>query len=379
MRTAQALRDLQYDGRITMLSDEQIPPYDRPPLSKAYLLGKAQAEQVRLLPGERLAELDIDLHLSSRVEGLDRQLHEVRLADGTALEYGYLVVATGARPIRLAQFNHFSNVHVLRSKDDSDRLREVLRPGRRLGVIGGGFIGLEIASAALEMDCSVTVVEMARTPLASILGAELGRCIQRWHERKGVVFHCDACSVSAKGTQHIEALELASGETLPVDDVVVGVGQIPNVEWLAESDLEIRRGLVCDPHGRTVDPRVYGVGDATCTVAEGRYRPTRQWTAVTEQAQRVAGAIMGQPDPGPIVEDFYFWSDQHGLRLQFAGAVPERPQLKWIKGTAEEERYVVLCCNSSQVCAVFSVGCPKDFLLHSMPMRRGESVPVPVA
>jgi 3-phenylpropionate/trans-cinnamate dioxygenase ferredoxin reductase subunit len=374
VRTAQALRELQHRGRIVMLSDEVRLPYDRPPLSKNYLQGKADDAQIRLMTSRELEELRIAVRLSQRVVGLDRALRQVRLASGEAVDYDRLVVATGARPVRLEGFAPFDNVHVLRSINDARRLRESLQPGRRIGIVGAGFIGLEIASAAAQLGCHPTVLETASTPLAAILGEELGRCIQRWHERKGVSFRCSAGLRGARGARSVEALELGDGEVLDVDVVVVGVGQTPNIEWLTQSGLEVRGGLVCDVHGRTEDPRVFGVGDAVCTKVGDQYHPTRQWTAVTEQARRTAGAICGEVDAEPIVEDFYFWSDQHGRRLQFAGQVPPNPRLVWMRGGPQEERFVVLVCDAAQVRAVFSLGSPREFLTHSMALRRAEPV-----
>jgi 3-phenylpropionate/trans-cinnamate dioxygenase ferredoxin reductase component len=374
VRTAQALRELQHRGRIMVLSDEVRLPYDRPPLSKNFLLSKADDMQIRLMTPRELEGLRIAVRLSQRVVGLDRALRQVRLASGVAVDYDRLVVATGARPVRLEGFAPFGNVHVLRSMNDARRLRVSLQSGRRIGIVGAGFIGLEIASAAIQLGCHPTVLETAATPLAAILGAELGGYIQRWHERKGVSFRCGSGLRGVRGTYSVEALELADGEVLGVDAVVVGVGQTPNVEWLAQSGLDMRLGLVCDLHGRTQDPRVFGVGDAVCTKVGDHYHPTRQWTAVTEQARRTAGAICGKVDAEPIVEDFYFWSDQHGTRLQFAGQVPSNPRLIWVRGSPHEERFVVLVCDAAQVRAVFSRGSPREFLTHSMALRRAEPV-----
>ena len=377
VRTAQALRDSHYAGAITMLSAEDTLPYDRPPLSKGYLLGKVSDAQIRLLSQEKLAELKIDLRFASQATRIDRAARRVWLAGGRSVDYGRLVVATGARPLRLPQFDGLSNVHVLRDAQDARRLREALGPGKRLGIVGAGFIGLEIAASALESGCAVTVVERAATPLAAIVGAELGACVQRWHERKGIRFHCCAAIASIRGSGCARALELSDGTIIEVDAVVVGVGQAPNVEWLADSGLSLNRGLVCDVHGRTRDPAVFGVGDVVCTQVGESFHPTRQWTAVTEQARRLADALCDKVDPAPVVEDNYFWSDQHGLRLQFAGRVPNDPRLIWVNGQPGADRFAVLCCNAAEVTAVFSLGCPRDFLVHSMPLRRGEAVAAP--
>lgn len=379
IRTAQALRDLRYEGHVTLLSAEDTLPYDRPPLSKGYLLGKVSDAQIGLLSAEKLAELEIDVRLASRVVGLDRAARRVAVADRPSLDYTRLVVATGARPIRLPQFEGFDNVHVMREAHHARRLRERLAPGKRLGIVGAGFIGLEIAATTLGMGCEVTMIEVSATPLAAILGAELGACVQRWHERKGIRFHCGTGLASVRGDGCVRALELGNGTVIDVDEVVVGVGQVPNVEWLDGSGLAIHRGLVCDVHGRTADSRVFGVGDVTCTQVGESFHPTRQWTAVTEQARRVADALCGSIDTAAVVEDNYFWSDQHALRLQFAGQIPADPCLVWLNGGPDADRFAVLCCNRSEVAAVFSLGCPRDFLVHSMPLRRGDKVAAPAS
>lgn len=372
VRTAQALRDLQHSGAITLVCAEGELPYDRPPLSKAYLTGKVGDEQIRLLPAKTYAELGIEVLLGARVDGLDRLGQCVRIAGGRTLAYDRLVVATGARPVRLPAFEGRENVHVLRDSSDARRLRDVLAPGLRLGIVGAGFIGLEIAATARELGAEVTLIEVAAAPLAPILGGELGGCIQRWHERKGLRFQCGAAVRAVHGGRRVDSIELETGVVIEVDAVVVGVGQLPNVEWLEGAGLPLHKGLVCDPHGRTLDPRVFGAGDVVCTQVGTSFHPTRQWTAVTEQASRVAAAMCDRVDLAPVVEDNYFWSDQHGLRLQFAGQVPAQPRLVWVHGGPDEDRFAVLCCTPTSVSAVFSLGCPRDFLVHSMRLRRGE-------
>lgn len=379
VRTAQALRDLDYSGRITLLSNEADLPYDRPPLSKGYLQGKTNEEKIRLVSTQKLAEGGIEARLNNAVSGLDPKERKVRLADGGRVRYDHLVIATGARPITLHELAPFANVHVLRTKANADALRAQLRPGCRVGIVGAGFIGLEIASSAIELGCSAAVIEAARTPLAAILGMELGECIRRWHERKGVAFHCGVKIAKVVGGVCAETLELTDGSSLEVDVIVVGVGQTPNTEWLADSGLELHRGLVCDALGRTADPRVFGVGDAVCFRVGSEYHPTRHWTATTEQARRVAGVICGQIETGPVVEDNYFWSDQHSSRLQFVGRVPADPRLVWVGGSQDDDRFTVLCCTQEHVAAVFSLGSVRDFVTHSMPLRRGERIAAPAA
>jgi 3-phenylpropionate/trans-cinnamate dioxygenase ferredoxin reductase subunit len=376
IRTAQALRDLDYPGRIVLLSEESCLPYDRPPLSKNFLLGKADEDNIRLLSAEKIAELQIDVRLSSAVTGIDRTARQVRLAGGDVVAYGRLVIATGARPIRLAWMPAYPNVHVLRDSADALRLRAALLPGQRIGIVGAGFIGLEIASVAIGMGCTVTMLESAATPLAAILGEELGKGIQRRHERHGVAFRCGVMVTGAEGGERVSSLTLSDGSAAQVDAVVVGVGQTPNVEWLSDSGLELHRGLVCDDAGRTSDPRIFGVGDAVCRRIGQHYYPTRHWTAASEQAGRVAKTISSL-EQELLIEDHYFWSDQYGARLQFAGTVPHNPRLIWLGGSADEDKFLVLYCTADEVTAVLGLGSARDFALNSLPLRQGQRMAVP--
>jgi 3-phenylpropionate/trans-cinnamate dioxygenase ferredoxin reductase component len=379
VHTAQALRQAGHEGRLRLVSNEACLPYDRPPLSKNFLLGKVTEAQVGLLSGEEAAQAGIELVLGRAATGLDRVAQALWLHGGERLVYEQLVVATGARPLRLAALTAYDNVHVLRTLHDASRLRTALLPGARLAILGAGFIGLEIASVARALGCEVTVIEMAQTPLTASIGAELGACVQRWHERKGVRFLCGTQLLQTVGDGRVHQLQLSGGVDLPVDAVVVGIGQTPNTEWLADTGLALHRGaLVCDALGRTADARVFGVGDAVCRREGEVYLPSRHWTAATEQASRTARALCGEPEPGPWVDDHYFWSDQHGSRLQFAGHVAPDSRVVWAIGGPDEDRFVALCCDDTQLTAVFSLGSPRDFLTHSMALRNGERVPAPV-
>ena len=377
VRTAQALRDLKYPGKVLILSDESHWPYDRPPLSKNFLLGKAGESDILLVTPDRAAELNVEIRLSQKVS-LDRAQKIVHVAGSEDIPYTHLVIATGARPVGLPLLTGYTNVHPLRSLGDAQAVKAELKPGARIAFVGGGFIGLEIAAVAKELGCTVTVIEAAETPLAPVIGAELGRLVQRWHEKKGVSFRCgSAVKAVAASAGRVEALELASGERVDADAVIVGVGTQANIEWLEDSGLDLHRGLVCNELGQSSDPCIFGVGDVVCRHVNGKYHPTRQWTATTEQARRVARAICGEPEPGPVIDDHYFWSDQHGVRLQFVGEVPEKPRLFFSLGSPDEEKFVVLCGDEGGATAVFSLGCPRDFIRQSGPLRQGEKIPYP--
>lgn len=371
VRTAQALRDLKFDGDITIVSNENHLPYDRPPLSKSFLLGTASDKDIRLITEERLEQLSIRFLAGRQARSIDPDAGQARFADGQTIEFEHLVVATGATPIAIPFVSSFANAHSLRSMEDALALREAFQPGSRIGIVGGGFIGLEIASVAAGLGAVPIVIEAAATPLAPVLGATLGGYIQRWHERRGVRFECGKKLVSAHGDSHCHTLELETGHRIEVDSVVVGVGARPNTACLDGSGLQVHVGLVCDPEGRSSHPKVFGVGDVVCCHYDGACHPTRHWTLTGEQARRVAGLIAGKPEPGPFIDDHYFWSDQHGVRMQFAGTVAQDAQIRFVVGGPDEDKFVVQCLSHDEVTGVFSLGSPRDFILQSMPLRKG--------
>jgi 3-phenylpropionate/trans-cinnamate dioxygenase ferredoxin reductase subunit len=370
VRTAQGLRDLRFTGSILLVSDEERLPYDRPPLSKDYLLGRATDDDICLLASERLAELHVEVLLGRRAERLDREARRVMLADDAGVEYDKLVVATGARANRLPALEGREGVVYLRTAGDARVLRDAFAEQPRVGIVGGGFIGLEIASVARQLGCEVTVIEMAPAPLAGVLGVELGAFVQQWHEGQGVAFRCGSVVAGARGDGRVEELVLADGAAVPADLAVVGVGITPNVEWLDGSGLEVHRGLVCDAHGRTSDPAVLGVGDATCRHVEGECRVSGHWTAATDHAGMVASLIVGETVDDSFAQEGYFWSDQFGSRLQFAGRVGTQPQLSMASGAMQDRAFVALLGEPDQATAVFAMNSPREFMRTSLRLRR---------
>jgi 3-phenylpropionate/trans-cinnamate dioxygenase ferredoxin reductase component len=369
LNTARILRELGYDAPITLVCAEGVLPYDRPPLSKAFLLGTADEDDLVLAPAGELAKLDVDVRLGTRAVGLDVRDRRVRLAGGDGLAYDALVVATGATPNRLPILEGLSNVVHLRDLDDARRLRGALEGGARVGIVGGGFIGLEIASVARSLGCAVAVVELADEPLAPIIGTELGRWVREWHEAEGVVFRCATAVDRAEGDGRAERLVLEDGGTVDVDVVVVGVGVSAAVGWLRDAGLEVGRGLVCDERGRTSDPHVFGVGDVTCRRVEGGFRPSGHWTAATDGADAVALAILGREPSGIPLQEGYFWSDQYSRRLQFQGHVPAEPVVELVSGSPAERKFVAHVGDGAGVCAVFAMSDPRGFMMAARVLR----------
>jgi 3-phenylpropionate/trans-cinnamate dioxygenase ferredoxin reductase subunit len=368
VRTAQGLRDHGYGDPITILSAEGELPYDRPPLSKAFLLGTAADDAIELLAADAFAAARIDLELDAVARALDPDGQTVELEDGRLLAYDTLVVATGARPRRLGGGDHLHGVHYLRSADDARALRLALRGQPRVAVVGGGFIGLEVAAVAATLGASVTVVEAAEAPLNTVLGTDLGSVLRAWHEDHGVAFECGATVRALVGEERVEALELGDGARLEADVVVIGVGVEPNVEWLGRSGIDLHRGVVCDLDGRTSLDAVWAVGDATCRHVGGTCVRSEHWTAANDHAHRAARAIAGAPRREEPVET-YFWSDQYDARLQFVGTpTGQVPVIE--AGDVAARRFVAVYREDERVTAVFAMNSPREFLQARLALRR---------
>jgi 3-phenylpropionate/trans-cinnamate dioxygenase ferredoxin reductase subunit len=319
-RTCETLRRLGYDGRVRLLCDERHAPYDRPPLSKAVLTGERGSETPSLRPARWYREHDVELMLGARASALDPAARRVDLEDGACLRYRQLVVATGSRPRRLPALPLGDAVRELRTIDDARALRQLLSGGvERLAIVGAGLIGMEVASSARRLGIAVTLIEAAPTPLARALPPTLGRWLAGLHERAGVEVLLERAvdRVRHDGT-HVE-LALNDGHSVVADLVLVATGTVPATDWLADTGLGSAGAIHVDAGGRSALPGIYAAGDAACfpDPATGRHIPTQHWEAAAHQGAAVARAIVGQPDQA--AQPPMFWSDQHGVRIQFVG------------------------------------------------------------
>ena len=309
---ARELVRLGHPGPVTLVGEEQLAPYDRPPLSKQALRGE-QSEPAWL---EELPD-GVDLVLGRRATGL-RELTTtggVQLDDGTTLPYDVLVLAPGAVP-RPLPGPSLPGVHLLRTWDDAQALRADLLAHGELVVVGGGFIGCEVAASARELGASVTLVELLSGPLVRVLGPRLAQEMAARHEARGVVLRCGVGVAGVRGEARVEALELTDGTVLPARVVVVGLGVVPATDWLRGAvDLLSDGGIACDTAGLTSRPDVFALGDA----ASWGGRRLEHWTSAVDQAATVARALTGDAQPHVAVS--YFWSDQHGSTLQGVGEV----------------------------------------------------------
>ena len=312
-KTAEALREQGYAGPLTLLAAEDELPYERPPLSKGYLAGKDGFEKAIVHPEEWYAEHDVDLRCGAEVAAVDRDKHEVELADGTRLPYGALVLATGAEP-RSLPIPGADTALVLRTHADSDRIKSTFGAGKRLVVIGAGWIGLEVAAAAREAGTDVVVLEAAELPLLGVLGPEMGEVFAQLHRDHGVDLRLGAriAEITPSGVR------LEDGEEIAADAVVVGVGVRPRTELAEAAGLDVDNGVLVDRALRTSDPHIYAVGDIAHHdhPVLGRIR-VEHWANALNQPATAVAAILGEDAAYDRLP--YFFTDQYDLGMEYVG------------------------------------------------------------
>ncbi|MGK5642131.1 NAD(P)/FAD-dependent oxidoreductase [Streptomyces sp. URMC 126] len=369
VQTAVALREQGWEGTITLLGAEPHPPYDRPPLSKAVLLGKADGSAFEV----DFASLDIELELGLDVTGLRPADHEVDTARGP-VPYDVLVVATGAEPVRLPGAEDLPGVHLLRTLDDAERLRPLLERKGDVVAVGAGWIGAEFATAAREAGCRVTVVEAADRPLAGALPAEVAAHMADWYAQSGARLLTGA---------RVAALEpgavlLADGTRLTADAVVVGIGARPATGWLAGSGVELAadRSVVTDERLRTSVPDVYAVGDCASfpSARYGERLLVHHWDNALQGPKAVAANIVHGPAEGPVYDPVpYFWSEQFGRFVQYAGHHAAADEMVW-RGDPAGAAWTVCWLRGGVLVAVLAVGRPRDLAQGRKLIEKGAVV-----
>jgi len=373
--TALRLRAGGFQGEITLIGDEPIAPYQRPPLSKAYLTGELDADRLPLRPLEVYAAENIHLLLGRRANWIDRQRKRVRLEGGQELPYDALVIATGARPRRLtAPGSDLPGVHVLRSAADVAAIKAELKSGARLAVIGAGYIGLEAAASARKLGAEVTVLEAAVRPLARVTSPEVAGFFLDQHVAHGVQFRLAAQAAVFKGSDRVRAVGLADGDEVAADLVIVGVGVIADVGLAEKAGLIIDNGIVTDRACRTTDPSIYAIGDVArrpMTHYGGRMERLESVHSAIEGAKIAAAGILGAPPPAE--ETPWFWSDQYDLKLQIAGLFHGYDQLV-LRGSMEAKSFAVFYLRAGQLLAVDAINRPAEYAAGKILIQRGARV-----
>ncbi|MBC7631180.1 FAD-dependent oxidoreductase [Aeromicrobium sp.] len=358
--TARALRRSGFDGTVVLIGDEVRRPYDRPPLSKEFLAGRATETDLSLETDDNLR---IEWELGSRAIALDPGTSTVTLADGRFLRGDAVVVATGSLARRMP--TSLRGVHTLRTLDDAEALRKELLPGARLCVIGAGFVGAEVASTAVDLGLDVTVVEASDTPLLGPLGVLLGAAVAGLHTRHGVPMHCGVAVTRLLGTSHVTGVELADGRVIEADVVVAGIGATPATSWLEGSGLDVTGGLLCDSHGGTAAPNVFGVGDCSSWFdpARGHHHRVEHWTDSRDRPKLVVDALLNGYDPSTaaVLAAPYFWSDQYGVRLQFAGRRRGDETVTFEAGSVDDSDLLAVYWRDGQPVAVLGMDQPRLF------------------
>ncbi|MFO0687793.1 MAG: FAD-dependent oxidoreductase [Myxococcota bacterium] len=363
LRFLEALRREGYAGRVTMIGAEAELPYDRPPLSKQFLVDGWPDEKLALAR-DGVAPLGAEWRLGQKATALDPQALALTLADGSRVEADAIVLATGAEARRLPFERGLAGLFALRTLDDARRLREALAATPRVVVIGAGFIGMEVAASCRAKGCPVTVVEPLPAPLIRGLGPILGERVARRHREAGVEFHLGVGVAAFEGEGRVQGVRLADGRVIPADVVVVGVGAAPSVGWLADSGLVIDNGILCDATGASSRPGISALGDCARWI-NPRYpeRPRfEHWTSAVEQSEVVAKRIVhGRVEPLAAVP--YVWTDQFDLRLAVAGEFRPDDEMHVCLGNLDEDKFLVLFGRGGKL--VGAVGCKRPRQLNA--------------
>jgi NADPH-dependent 2,4-dienoyl-CoA reductase/sulfur reductase-like enzyme len=374
LRTVEALRREGYEGRISVIGAEEELPYDRPPLSKQFLVDD-WGEDKLALARDGVDELKAEWKLGLPATSLDCEERELTLADGSTVRADAIVLATGTHARRLPFGRDLEGVLELRNLSDARALRAALESAPRVVVVGAGFIGMEVAASCRQKGLEVTVVEPLPAPLIRGLGPVLGERVARRHREAGVDFRLGAGVEGFEGEGHVTGVLLSSGETLAAEVVIVGVGAAPATEWLEGSGLEIDNGVLCDANGATGQEGIYALGDCARWI-NPRYpeRPRfEHWTSAVEQSSVVATRIVhGEAEAfAPIP---YVWTDQFDLRVAIAGEIQEGDDMHVCLGSLDDDRFLALFGREGKLVAVVGFKRPRQLNGLRRKMSEGDGI-----
>ncbi len=363
-QAAQSLRSGGFEGTITLIGDEAQAPYQRPPLSKKYLMGEMDVDRIELKPRTFYSDQNIDLRLKTRTDSIDREAKTVTLATGETLPYDKLVLATGSRvrelPIPGA---NLPQVFYLRTIDDVDGIRAAMADGAKVAIIGGGYIGLEVAAVALKLGAQVTVVEMADRVMNRVVAPAISDFFQKLHRDAGVDLRLNAgVTKIIEAGGKVSAVECNDGTEVPADIVVIGVGILPNQEIAEAAGLDVNDGIVVDEFGVTSDENICAAGDCTCLPSElvGRRIRLESVQNAIDQAKTVANTLLGNKKPYNEVP--WFWSDQYDIKLQIAGLSFGYDQ-SVVRGNPDDKSFAVFYLKDGAIIAVDAINAVPEFMI----------------
>jgi len=376
LRAAESLRRQEFDGPITLIGDEPHAPYDRPPLSKQFLAGEWTDDRLALTKPERLAELDFGFRLGTRATAFDLASRRLTLDDGDALEVDGLLIATGARCRTLPGTEGMEGVFVLRGLDDSLAIRAAFdRNPSRVVVVGAGFIGAEVAATARERGLDVTLIEALPQPLGRVLGDEMGAVCADVHREHGVDLRVGVGVDAIEGDGKVERVRLSDGSVVEADVVVVGIGVIPNTEWLEGSGLEIDNGVVCDATCLAA-PGVTAAGDVARWPNHrfDEVMRVEHWDNAVEQGGHAARRLLQTDEEAePFTPVPWFWSDQYDRKIQLAGRIRPDDEMKIVTGSVEERRFAALYGREGRLVGVLGFNRPRHVMQYKTLIQDGSS------
>jgi 3-phenylpropionate/trans-cinnamate dioxygenase ferredoxin reductase subunit len=373
---ATALRQQKFEGRIVLIGEEPHLPYKRPPLSKGFLNGSIKLEQLYVVPPATLQKADIELISGTRVTRIDRAAKRVELADGRSIAYDRLALATGgrARPLPLPGANR-RNVFPLRTIADVELIRQHAQPGKRAVIVGGGFIGLEVAAVLVKLGLKVTVLEGLPRVLARVTVPEVSAFFERVHREAGVDLRTGVKIEAFVGEPDVTHVQLGDGSRIEADFVVIGIGLIANVELAQEAGLAVDNGIVVDEFARTSDPDIVAAGDCTSHPSNfaGRRLRLESVQNAMEQARHAAGTLVGNLRPYQTVP--WFWSDQYDCKLQMVGLSTGFDQMVIRGDPASSRSFAVFYLREGRAIAADAVSRPQDFMFAKKLVATQQLVP----
>ena len=374
LNAAEALRRDGFEGPVTLIGAEDHPPYDRPPLSKQVLAGAWEPDRAALTDTEELQDDGIEARFGLRATGLDLSSRELALHTGETVAFDGLVIATGARCRTMPGTEGLSGVHVLRSLDDCLALRADLEAGpQRVVVVGAGFIGAEVAATARGRGLEVTVVEALPTPLGRVLGDEMGSVCAEVHRDHGVDLRTGVGVDRIEGDHRVERVVLSDGATVDADVVVVGIGVIPNTEWLEGSGLRIDDGVICDASCLAAE-RVAAAGDVARWPNQlfGETMRVEHWDNAAAQGAHAARRLLDE-GTGPFAPVPWFWSDQYDRKIQLAGRVRPDDEVRVVNGSIEERRFAAIYGRAGRITGVLGFNRPRHVMRYRALIEQGAS------
>ena len=361
-QAAASLRQAKFEGPITIIGDETHVPYQRPPLSKQYLAGTQLADKVYLRAEKFYADKDIQLMLDTRATQIDPSTKTINLDNGETIAYEKLLISTGSRPRKLSiEGSDLSGIHYLRTMDDVDGIRADVKPGANLVIVGGGYIGLEVAAVGIELGMNVHVLEMEERILQRVTTTEMSAYYHKLHTDRGVHIHTRTGVTGFAGNGSVKKV-LCGDESFDADIVIVGIGIIPNIEIAEEAGIHCDNGIVVDDHCRTSDPDIYAAGDCTNhpnPLMNKRLRLESVPNAM-DQARVSTANMLGDDKVYAAIP--WFWSDQYELKLQMVGFSADGDS-QVLRGDMDTHQFAIFYLKDGKVVAADAVNSPKEFML----------------